>query len=360
MQCVTVVSRPRALLIAGLTLTACLAIGCGKFDRSAIKMPTFAFVTTENLHSIAYVDAQHLWVSGNYGTMLFSADGGATWRRQHTGLDTELLCTLSFVDARRGWVAGTGGVIIHTSDGGETWTRQDSGVEGHILDMFFLDPMRGWAVGEFGLILHTQDGGKNWMTLSEPQDTLYNDVFFVDPQRGWIVGEFGTIMHTSDGGQTWQLQSWADDDSVAEEDDAIWERPKPSLYGLWFADAQRGWIVGMDGIILYTADAGATWTRQQSGTDKPLYSISINNNNGWIVGNKGVYLTASDGGMTWHVHEEAIKTKYWLRDIAFVDERNGLIVGASGTIIRSTDAGLNWDIVSGFRYDIDEFGLADF
>jgi photosystem II stability/assembly factor-like uncharacterized protein len=349
----------RLLINAVLLLAAFQLAGCGKFDRTAIKMPTFKFVTTENLHSIAYVDEQHIWFSGNYGTILFSSDGGSTWTKQETGLNTELLCTMAFADTRRGWAAGTGGTIMHTVDGGTTWSRQQSGVDGHILDMFFLDAERGWAVGEFGLIIHTADGGATWSTLSEPMDTLYNDVYFVDPLTGWIVGEFGTILHTRDGGETWISQTWDDgrDDAVIDD---IWERPRPSLYGTWFQDSRRGWIVGMDGIILHTDDGGNIWERLASGTDKPLYSICIRGSRAWITGNKGAYLSSEDGGMVWTVHDEAIKTKYWLRDVAFINETQGLIVGASGTIIRSSDGGQSWDILSGFRYDIDEFGLADF
>ncbi len=78
-----------------------------------------------------------------------------------------------------------------------------------------------------------------------------------------------------------------------------WEKPLPALYGIVFADRPAGWIVGMDGVILHTADGGMTWKKIDSGTDKPLYSPGGQRRKGWAVGNKGVYLTSSDGGMTW-------------------------------------------------------------
>ncbi|MEI6126098.1 MAG: hypothetical protein WCQ99_06035, partial [Pseudomonadota bacterium] len=69
--------------IVCLSLLAILLPCCNKFDRSKIKMPKFDFVTTENIHSISYVDKEHVWVSGNYGTICFSSDGGQTWVKQN-------------------------------------------------------------------------------------------------------------------------------------------------------------------------------------------------------------------------------------------------------------------------------------
>ena len=69
---------------------------------------------------------------------------------------------------------------------------------------------------------------------------------------------------------------------------------------------------------------------------------------------------SDDGGDTWTAKADAIKTKFWLREVSFVDEKHGLIVGARGTIARSDDGGKSWDLISGYRYDMEEFGLADF
>lgn len=342
------------MAVAALILLIC---GCSKFDPSAIKMPEFKFVTTENLHSIAYVDAGHLWISGNYGVVLFSPDGGKTWQKQKSGVDV-LLGNIAFADQRKGWAAGVKGTVVHTSDGGKTWSRQPSGTEEDLMDLFFLDSRYGWAVGDFGTVIHTENGGETWTEQIEPEDKIFNDVFFVDPHIGWIVGEYGTIMHTVDGGKTWQPQECSDIVPVLSE--AEWERPLPALYGTYFPDKDRGWIVGMDGVILRTGDGGKTWQKKDSGTDKPLYSICIIGQNGWIAGNKGVYLRSVDGGETWTLMDDAIKTKFWLREVSFADSDHGFIVGARGTIVRTSDGGSSWDFISGFRYDMEEFGLTDF
>ncbi|MCP4716523.1 MAG: hypothetical protein GY868_15490 [Deltaproteobacteria bacterium] len=343
-------------LLIVLTLSSMVS-GCGKFDRSNIKMPEFNFITQENLHSIALQDADTIWISGNYGTVMATTDGGATWNKQVTGVK-EMLGSICFVDGVIGWAAGVKGTVVHTSDGGKTWAQQQSGTAKDLLDLFFLNASQGWAVGEFGTIIHTEDGGRTWGPQAQAQDTLYNDVFFTDADTGWVVGEFGTIIHTEDGGRTWQPQHCPG--LVPEVSETDWEKPLPALYGIYFSDSLTGWVVGMDGVIISTADGGRTWTRLVSGTDKPLYCIVVRGANGWAVGNKGVYLSSLDGGRTWSVKAGALKTKFWLREVAFADSRNGLIVGARGTLAKTADGGATWDLVSGFSYDMPEFGLADF
>jgi photosystem II stability/assembly factor-like uncharacterized protein len=163
-------------------LTVFLISGCGKFDRSNIKMPEFSYVTTENLHGAAYVDQKYIWVCGRYGTIYNSSDNGATWQKQESGVK-ELLGSIVFVSQKQGWAAGVKGTILHTSDGGATWMAQKSGQELNILDLFFLNSDFGWAVGENGMILHTTNGGKDWMKQGESVDTFYNDVFFYGPKN---------------------------------------------------------------------------------------------------------------------------------------------------------------------------------
>jgi len=347
---------------------------CGKFDRSKIAMPKMKFITSENLHSVACLDTNKLWISGNHGTIYFSGDGGATWNKQETGVEV-LLGDIAFVNKDEGWAVGVAGTVMHTADGGKTWKPQTSGTEKDLVDVYFLDAQHGWAVGEFGTIIHTADGGgwavgefgtiihtadggRKWVSQKEPEDTAYNSVFFTDVNTGWVSGEFGTILHTEDGGKTWIKQECKDIIPVVTAKD--WERPLPALYGIFFKDRNEGWIVGMDGVLIHTTDGGTNWNQLPSGTDKPIYTILVNGSNGWAVGNKGTYLMSDDGGKSWQSKPAAIKTKFWLRKIAFCDQNKGLVVGASGNVAITSDGGNTWKIISGFSYEMEEFGLADF
>ena len=61
-----------------------------------------------------------------------------------------------FPDRKTGWVTGDFGVICKTNDGGASWTRQDvqgSAKGSTFFAMAFGGSDQGWAVGEYGAIV---------------------------------------------------------------------------------------------------------------------------------------------------------------------------------------------------------------
>jgi photosystem II stability/assembly factor-like uncharacterized protein len=342
-------------------LLSIVVLGC-KPGRPKFAMPKIAMLTGENLHSVVAFTPQNVEVFGNYGAIYRTTSGGAgleNWEPVESGVGDLLLCESSFIDSTRGWTVGIKGTVIRTGDGGKTWVKQESGTEKNLFSVSFVDDQHGWAVGEFGTIIHTANGGESWESQFKGFDKVLNGVCFVDRNHGWVVGEFGTILHTSDGGEQWEAQTC---EAIETEQDMFsfdW-MPMPALYEVYFKNKDAGWIVGMDGIILMTENGGTTWRKLESNCDIPLYSITMQGKRGWVVGNRGYYLVSLDGGETWEVRDGVIKTRFWLRDIAFSDENNGWIVGARGTLARTTDGGMSWELISGMTYDMGEYGLADF
>ncbi|MCX8042620.1 MAG: YCF48-related protein [Desulfobacterota bacterium] len=321
-----------------------------------MKIPDIKMVTSENITAVSAPDENHVWIAGDYGVIFHSSDGGTTWREQRSGVDV-MLCDIQFIDTKTGWIVGGQGTLLATTDGGTTWIRYDTGVMRHLLSLSFVDTQYGWVVGEFATILYTQDGGKTWQTLGEQSDLLYNRVCFVDRMTGWIVGEAGLILHTTDGGRTWnqQMPEFFKRDNLEDE----YDRPRPTLFGLSFTDAQNGWICGMDSTIMRTRDGGATWELVPTQRGEPLYTICIKGGRSWCVGNKGTYLLSRDGGEGWQRMEEAITTKVLFADVDFSNDRTGWIVGSSGLIVKTTDGGESWNFCSGMSYLFEGFSMPE-
>ncbi len=289
--------------------------------------------STELLVSVAFVDAQHGWAVGGSGTILATADGGASWEPQ-TSNTTELLGSAAFVDAQSGWAVGDNGTILATSDGGANWRPQTSNTTEHLVSLAFVDAQSGWAVGDNGTILATNNGGASW----EPQasDTIENlaSIAFVDAQRGWAVGTSGTILATADSG-------------------ASWEEPQTSnttehLVSVAFVDAQHGWAVGWNGTILATTDGGASWVVQTSNTTQQLRSVAfVDAQHGWAVGGailgsgSSTILATTDGGASWE--PQTSNTTEVFFSVGFVDAQGGWAVGENGTILATADGGASWE-----------------
>jgi photosystem II stability/assembly factor-like uncharacterized protein len=181
------------------------------------------FKTNSNRHifGIQFVDAQRGHAVGDYGTMVHTEDGGATWEVSRvpenvtlpeSALDTGVengdvnLYGVSYGDRDHVWVVGEFGTIMASDDGGKTWRQQRPPVESSLFGVRFLDTKRGFAVGIDSVILQTSDGGETWTTIQPPveQRSIYDVA--IRGQQGWISGDSGTILKTDDGGTSWKTE----------------------------------------------------------------------------------------------------------------------------------------------------------
>ena len=118
-----------------------------------------------------------------------------------------MLFGVSFLDTATGTVVGDYGLILHTIDGGATWTKQDSGGAYPFLGVSFTDNSTGTVVGGPGKILRTTNGGAIWSEQTSGVTNFLYGVSFTDANRGTAVGTQGLILRTTNGGSTWSSQS---------------------------------------------------------------------------------------------------------------------------------------------------------
>ncbi|MFQ5455721.1 MAG: WD40/YVTN/BNR-like repeat-containing protein, partial [Nitrospirota bacterium] len=109
--------------------------------------------TGNDLNSISFTDPNNGWLIDNMGNILYSRDGGKTWKVR-TRRKSVYLRDILFTDKDNGWIVGGKGLILHTTDAGETWAEEKSGTENWLTSLFFTDKDNGWIVGGKGLILH--------------------------------------------------------------------------------------------------------------------------------------------------------------------------------------------------------------
>ncbi|MBI5926645.1 MAG: hypothetical protein HY836_13720 [Aquabacterium sp.] len=127
--------------------------------------------------------------------------------------------------------------------------------------------------------------------VSDPLRVALKGVYFINAQQGWAVGEQGVLLATSDGGRHWAAQKL------------------PALVGnatlrsvAFTADGRRGWLVGDAGVFLQTADLGRTWQAQAyvQPTKDNLTSVSASRDGlVVVVGERGQAYHSEDGGGKW-------------------------------------------------------------
>jgi photosystem II stability/assembly factor-like uncharacterized protein len=219
-----------------------------------------------NLFKIAFVTPQRGTAVGDFGAIVHTEDGGTTWQEvtlpedfklPDSALDSgvlpndALLYGLSFVDENTGWISGEFGTILRTDDGGATWKQQASGVETTLFGIDFVDRNTGLAVGIDSVILRTDDGGVTWTPVRSPfQERSYYEVG-LSGRYAWIAGGQGTLLVSSDGGKEWT--QFKTPIAFASE----WFRGL-SLVG------DQGYVVGGAGLIYRTDGASATLLRAEA------------------------------------------------------------------------------------------------
>ena len=119
--------------------------------------------------------------------------------------------------------------------------------------------------------------------------------------------------------------------------------------GVDFLDAQRGWVVGENQVILRTDDGGATWTQQHlDPVNYALHAVQMwSDTRGWAVGNGGATsgsgsaILATTDGRTWSPQPEPPFIGV-LMDLCFVSAGEGWAVGMGSHIIHTTSGGSSW------------------
>ncbi len=160
------------------------------------------------------------------------------------------------------------------------------------------------------------------------QQVGWRGVAFLQQTVGCVVGQQGEIFTTTDNGATWTVQQ-----SPTQRD----------LYQVQFVNATTGWAVGDDGVF-GTTDGGRTWT-QQTADINALALFFLNAERGWAVGSSGRIVATTNGGRTWTRQMSGLVNS--IRAVQFVDERTGFALSTFDGLIGTTDGGTTWRQILG-------------
>jgi photosystem II stability/assembly factor-like uncharacterized protein len=218
--------------------------------------------------------------------------------------------------------------------GSLTWTSSNAGV--------FVVGSTGLvtAVGEGTALLIVSGGGRadtasvlvyptvrGWLAqTSHATEDLYDVCFDGAGRLGWVVGSGGVILSTADAGATWTRQL---------------SSTLTTLRGVWFTSAQEGWAVGNGGTVLHTLDGGSSWTQLTStASSENLMDVCFaTRDTGWVVGAGGLILATTDRGVTWR---RTLRGGFTLNGVMFAGTRDGWAVGEGGIILGTHDRGVTW------------------
>jgi len=112
-------------------------------------------------------------------------------------------------------------------------------------------------------------------------------------------------------------------------------------------DPQTAWVVGIDGYVAKTIDAGVSWQSMTEGfPNTHLFGIASDREGSIIIGGRGTLLSSSDRGETFQVPRVEPPIKYgWFYGIAPRGTEGFVAVGSSGWIYLSDRKATSWQSV---------------
>lgn len=189
--------------------------------------------------------------------------------------------------------------------------------------------------------------------LDLPSGSIYAATFASDDVT--LAAGGGGIFRSADRGATWEVTLVS----------------TRFMVGIDAApDGVHGWTVGMLGEVLYTADGGRTWTKQDSGSGLNFNHVEVIDADSAILGASGEGISdviiepqphsirrTDDGGVTWR---EVPLEGFTVQSIDFFDGQHGWIAGdrceprpegsfgcesRTKALFRTQDGGATWERV---------------
>jgi len=224
--------------------------------------------TDVSLFDVDFVNDQRGFAVGDTSSLVRTDDGGKTWRAEKIAMsnigvredmslaiEDPIFYSVDFIDENTGWVSGEFGQIRSTKDGGQTWGAEHASLLGTkyrdimslptIACLRMQDSQRGIGVGTYGTILTTIDGGQTWQFRESPVSVPLYDIAMLPDGSSLLVGSSGIILRGT------IEQGW----SPAKVPDGVFTW----ISSIGVDPAGQAVAVGGHGLVLTSADAGQNW-----------------------------------------------------------------------------------------------------
>lgn len=173
---------------------ACAAAGSAEADNEGA-------IDEARLTDIAFVDGEHGYAVGEFGLIIYTEDGGNTFKRQSSCTDRTLY-SVSVISPTRLLAVGSDGAAVETKDSGTTWNVVPTNTNEHLFGVF-ADGQRAAVVGAVGTLL-VRDGDGPLKLIDTGVHSWLSSVWLDAKGQGVVVGGRAFVLGTRDGAKTQQ------------------------------------------------------------------------------------------------------------------------------------------------------------
>lgn len=205
------------------------------------------------------------------------------------------------------------------------------------------------VVGERGTILRSSDNARTWQRVAAPASATLTAVDFApDAQHGWAVGHDALILASADGGRSWtkQLEGKTSTSETPAPRGGAAPTLEDSFLDVLALDAQHAIAVGAYGLFVATNDGGKTWARQKIAAEDYHLNRIARGPAGtlYLAGEHGTLLRSADRGARWTPIPAPYDGSFY--GVLPLDKRTLIAHGLRGRVYRSTDDGASWQPIA--------------
>ena len=229
------------------------------------------FAINSYCSSISMLNPNTGWISGRYGLLFKTTNGGQSWDTSLTNnpvLSTYFCNGIDMVNANTGWIVGgipsIGGVtkIFKTTNSGVNWFEQVSAYTGPVgVKVDMIDVNTGYMTHAAGL-QKTTNGGDNWNLITQPAagSVSYTPVKAIDANTVFTGGTNSQVYGTTNGGTTW--------------DSLNFPVKAGTIFNTDWYNSQNGVACAVIGIVGRTTNRGQSWQMYNVG-GYTIYDVAM-------------------------------------------------------------------------------------
>jgi len=310
------------------------------------------------LWDVCFVDSLQGWAVGDSATIIATTDGGKTWIRQTTPVDTIGFRKVEFVNRQVGFVGGNRttqlpyrvsyqAILLRTMDGGMHWKESNLvfGFDFAFRDMDFFDNNKGMVAIDVddnagtrkGMLLSTSNGGQDWSIVMEKEPDLIGAFAFWDDKYGYsfwapFVDPFDatSVYVTENEGVEWRRVGKIESELIRKVEllsrDTLWAG------GYAISKSETG---GKDWVSWRDLGVVNTGKMRFSPTDVK----KLDRNTIWVIGtewispsnNPAILVSTTDLGETWWLELKMSNKSF--NGLSVVSSKHVWIVGGAGLIL---------------------------
>jgi photosystem II stability/assembly factor-like uncharacterized protein len=277
--------------------------------------------------NVVYAAAEgSVWGPGGDRGLYKTADGGATWEKvlnisEHTGVNNVVIhptnpdILFATSEQRRRHVhtkigGGPETAVYKSEDAGKNWRKLESGIPaadkgGMGIAISPVNPDVVYIIMEAATdnsgFYRSDDLGESWKKMSDHSESgqYYNEIY-CDPVNADKVYSMETVSsYTVDAGKTWK--NIGNNDRHVD-DHAFWIDP----------DDVKHFMIGGDGGVYETFDAGATYIHKTNLPVTQFYRVAVDNTEPfyWVYG--GTQDNSSFGGPSRNLNSDGVSASEWV------------------------------------------------